>query len=131
VIDVYRQLLAKRKVGPMILVFPGISSDDNRIPGFLVNFRSPKLASRSPGVGKGCFEDYFFEELVPYVDTHFRTIASREGRGGDGFSLGGFQSIKAAAQHPDMFCSAGSFDGTFLYAADGGENGPHKGPGVG
>src|SRR5690349_1468938 len=33
VIDVYRELLREGKVGPMILVFPGISSDDNRIPG--------------------------------------------------------------------------------------------------
>ena len=44
VIDVYRHLLAEGKVGPVILVFPGISSDDNRIPGLLVNFKAPQLA---------------------------------------------------------------------------------------
>src|SRR5947209_6586872 len=43
VIDVYRRLLDEGKVGPMILVFPGISSDDNRVPGMLVNFREPEL----------------------------------------------------------------------------------------
>ena len=116
VIDVYRALLKEGKVGPLILVFPGISSDDNRVPGLLVNFRAPELAARSPGVGTGRFEDYFFDELIPFVDLRFRTITHRSGRGVDGFSLGGFQAIKAAAGRPDLFCSAGSFDGTFLYA---------------
>lgn len=119
-IDVYRELLAQGRVGPMILVFPGISSDDNRIPGLLVNFRAPHLASDAPGIGTGCFEDYFLEELIPYVDNHYRTIADRRARAVDGFSLGGFQSIKIAAQRPDLFTSAGSFDGTFLYAANQG-----------
>ncbi|HEX9990330.1 MAG TPA: alpha/beta hydrolase-fold protein [Chloroflexia bacterium] len=116
VVDVYRDLLAGGKVGPMILVFPGISSSDNRLPGLLVNFLAPELARKAPGVGTGRFEDYFLQELVPYVDSNFRTIAERTGRAVDGFSLGGFQSIKIAAQHPELFCSAGAFDGTFLYA---------------
>ncbi|HYO49081.1 MAG TPA: alpha/beta hydrolase-fold protein [Chloroflexia bacterium] len=116
VIDIYRDLLAQGKVGPMILVFPGISSSDNRLPGLLVNFLAPELARKAPGVGTGRFEDYFLQELVPYVDANFRTIAERGGRAVDGFSLGGFQSIKIAAQHPELFCSAGAFDGTFLYA---------------
>jgi hypothetical protein len=116
VIDVYRRLLAESRVGPMILVFPGISSDDNRIPGMLVNFREPELVKGVPGIGSGRFEDYFLQELVPCVDTRYRTIAGREGRAVDGFSLGGFQSIKIAAQHPDLFVSAGSFDGMFLFS---------------
>lgn len=116
IIDVYRHLLAEGKVGEMILVFPGISSEDNRVPGLLVNFKEPELVEGTPGVGTGRFEDYFLQELIPYVDKKFRTISSREGRAVDGFSLGGFQAIKIAAQHPELFCSAGSFDGTFLYA---------------
>lgn len=116
VIDVYRRLLNAGTVGPLILVFPGISSDDNRVPGLLVNFRAPELARGAPGVGTGRFEDYFFDELVPHVDANFRTIPDRVGRAVEGFSLGGFQAIKAAAGRPDIFCSAGSFDGTFPYA---------------
>jgi hypothetical protein len=116
VIDVYRSLLREGVIGPMILVFPGISSDDNRVPGLLVNFKHPELAAKEPGIGTGRFHDYFFNELIPTVDARFRTINDRSGRAVDGFSLGGFQAIKAAAERPDLFCSAGSFDGTFLYA---------------
>ena len=122
VIDVYRELLQAGRVGPMILVFPGISSDDNRVPGLLVNFLAPGLAKGAPGVGTGRFQDYFLEELMPCVDEMFRTIPQRTGRAVDGFSLGGFQAIKIAAQRPDLFCSAGSFDGTFLYATQGGRS---------
>jgi enterochelin esterase-like enzyme len=120
VIDVYRDLLEDGKVGPLILVFPGTSSDNNRIPGLLVNFREPELTRDEPGIGTGQFEDYFVRELVPYIDANFRTIPRREARAVDGFSLGGFQSIKIAAQHPELFCSAGSFDGTFLWATNQG-----------
>jgi esterase/lipase superfamily enzyme len=122
VIDVYRELLQAGQVGPMVLVFPGISSDDNRVPGLLVNFLAPELAKGAPGVGTGRFEDYFLEELMPCVDTMFRTVQHRMGRAVDGFSLGGFQAIKIAALRPDLFCSAGSFDGTFLYATRGGRS---------
>ncbi|MBF6614846.1 MAG: esterase [Chloroflexi bacterium] len=120
-IDLYRALLADGKVGPMILVFPGISSDDNRVPGILVNFRAPELAQRAPGIGTGRFEDYFLKELVPYIDSRFRTLAERGARAVDGFSLGGFAAIKIAAQHPELFVSAGAFDGTFLYAINRGK----------
>jgi enterochelin esterase-like enzyme len=41
VIDVYEDLLAAGTVGPMILVFPGITSSDNSVPGMLTNFNSP------------------------------------------------------------------------------------------
>ena len=122
VIDVYRQLLEIGKVGPMILVFPGVSSDDNRIPGLLVNLLHPEKAVGAPGLGSGRFQDYFLDELIPYVDSKFRTIKDRSGRAVDGFSLGGFQSIKIAAQRPDLFCSAGAFDGTFLYATNRGRS---------
>ena len=122
VVDVYRALLREGAAGPMILVFPGTSSDDNRVPGLLVNFRQPELVAKTPGIGTGRFEDYFVNELVPYVDAHYRTIARREGRAVEGFSLGGYQAVKIAAQHPGMFVSAGAFDGTFLYATMGGKS---------
>ncbi|GAB4203252.1 MAG: alpha/beta hydrolase-fold protein [Roseiflexaceae bacterium] len=118
VIDVYEQLRQAGRIGPMVLVFPGLSSDDNRIPGLIVNMRAPQLAGGAAGVGTGRVADYFFDELLPYVDAHFPTTGGR--RGIAGFSLGGAMAVKAAAQRPDLFASAGAYDGTFLYAVDKG-----------
>jgi len=75
------------------MVFPGISSDDNRVPGLLVNFRALDQAHSSLGIGMGRFEDYFLEEIIPYVDGRFRTVADTSGRAVEGFSLGGFQCM--------------------------------------
>jgi hypothetical protein len=120
IIDIYEQLHAAGQVGPIILIFPGLASDDNRVPGLLVNMRAPQRARSVSGVGRGRFEDYFFDELLPYVDTHFPTLGSGRGRGIVGFSLGGAMAIKAAAQRPHLFATASAYDGTFLYAEEGG-----------
>ncbi len=115
VIDVYEELLAAGRVGPMLLVSPGSSSDDNSVPGMATNFRSPGLTS-AVGIGTGRFEDHLLREVIPYVDANYRTVANRNGRGVDGFSLGGFTSVKIAAKYPQLFRTVGAFDGTHFYA---------------
>lgn len=112
VIDVYEELLTAGAVGPMLLVFPGISSDDNTLPGLLVNFKQPP-SQAVPGIGNGRFEDYFLRDLLPYVERYFRTSSSA--RSVDGFSLGGFMATKIAAQYPDQFASVGAYDGLFFW----------------
>lgn len=117
VIDVYERLRAAGAVGPMILVMPGLASDDNAFPSALADMAEPERAT-SPGVGLGAFRRYFFDELIPYID---RTFAAAPGaRSVAGFSLGGLMAVAAAALHPERFASVGSFDGTILYASDGG-----------
>ena len=129
VIDVYLDLRAAGRVGPLVLVFPGLTSDDNAIPSALVNMRAPELASGASGLGSGRFADYFYDDLIGYVDTHYPTIAGGRRRGLIGFSLGGAMAIKAAAERPDLFASAGAYDGTFLYAIDRGRR-VRRGDGV-
>jgi hypothetical protein len=120
VIDVYERLCAAKQVGPLVLVFPGLASDDNRVPSVLVNMLAPNRANGSLGLGSGRFDDYFFDDLIPYVDTHFPTVAEVRRRAAIGFSLGGAMAVAAAAKRPDLFASAGAYDGTFLYAVDRG-----------
>ncbi|MBK9715841.1 MAG: esterase [Kouleothrix sp.] len=129
VIDVYERLRAAGQVGPLILVFPGLASDDNHVPTSLVNMLAPQRASGSIGLGSGRFADYFYDDLIGYVDTHYPTIAGGRRRGLIGFSLGGAMAIKAAAERPDLFASAGAYDGTFLYAIDRGRR-VRRGDGV-
>ena len=117
VVDVYLRLHAAGLVGPMILVFPGVTSEDNRMHSAGVNLRGRALLPDDlPGVGSGRFEDYLVREVIPAVDALFPTLANGRRRGVDGFSLGGFMAAKLAAGHPDLFATVGAYDGTFLYA---------------
>jgi S-formylglutathione hydrolase FrmB len=108
-------LVASGKIGGVILVMPGMSSSDNVVPTCGVNMVNVSLASSTDGLGTGRFEDYLVKELVPYIDNTFRTIPSRWFRAVDGFSLGGQTSMMLATKHPELFCSAGSFDGTLMW----------------
>lgn len=50
--------------------------------------------------------DVFIKELIPHIDQTYRTIASREGRGIEGFSQGGRGTTRLAFRYPGLFCSA-------------------------
>jgi S-formylglutathione hydrolase FrmB len=113
--DIADLLYQNGDIGEMILVMPGVTSSDNTVHGLGINMVNVGLAGGSPGLGTGQFEDYLLNELIPYVDTHFRTLPTRTQRATDGFSLGGFTSMMMATKHPDLFISAGSYDGTLMW----------------
>jgi len=49
------------------------------------------------------YEDFFIGELLPWVDSVFRTQANRSARALMGLSMGGYGSIIQALRHPDKF----------------------------
>lgn len=79
----------------IIVVVPG----NNRLGGsFYVN---------SPATGN--WEDFVVQEVVGYVDSHYRTFARSESRGISGHSMGGFGALNIAMRHPDVFGAVYSF----------------------
>lgn len=50
-------------------------------------------------------ETTVIKELIPHIDATYRTIAARQGRCIEGFSMGGRGSTHLAMKHPDLFCS--------------------------
>ncbi len=79
--------------GPFLIVLPGVGSDGRYI--------------HSSG-GDNSFEGFVVNELVPYVDSHYRTITGPEGRAVGGISRGGVWSLEIAMRHQDLFGSVGS-----------------------
>ena len=57
------------------------------------------------------YESYFIKELLPDVQTRYRTIESRYGRGVAGLSMGGYGALKFGLKYPAMFAFAGSMSG--------------------
>jgi len=49
------------------------------------------------------YEDYFFQELVPYIETNYRVDRRRAMRSVAGFSMGGGGAVGYGLRHPEMF----------------------------
>lgn len=67
----------------------------------------------SVGVASDKYEMYILNELIPEVDSRFRTIQSRYGRAIAGLSMGGYGAIKFALKTPAQFVFAASMSGAF------------------
>jgi endo-1,4-beta-xylanase len=53
--------------------------------------------------GKWPVESVIIKDLIPHIDATYRTIAAREGRAVDGFSMGGFGAAHLGFKYPEIF----------------------------
>ena len=69
-------------------------------------------------VHNGDYATYTVRDVVDYIDTNYRTIASEGGRAVFGKSSGGFGSMHLVLAHPGTFCAFASHSGDayFRYA---------------
>lgn len=59
----------------------------------------------------GPYQSYLADEVVPFVDARYRTIATREGRAVVGRSSGGYGALRLASDRPDSFAAFASHAG--------------------
>lgn len=67
----------------------------------------------SPATGR--YHTYLCEEVVPWVDAHFRTIADRDHRAIAGKSTGGFAAMVTPMLRPDLFGALATHAGDALF----------------
>ncbi len=58
--------------------------------------------------GDKSWEGVVVNELIPYIDANYRTLAQRDDRAIGGISRGGVWSLEIAFRHPDLFSSVGA-----------------------
>ncbi|MGB9181063.1 MAG: alpha/beta hydrolase-fold protein [Pyrinomonadaceae bacterium] len=92
------QLIARGTVAEMIVVMPDCFT---RLGG------SQYINSTATGR----YEDYLVQEIVPFVDSRFRTRAVRDARAVMGKSSGGYGALVHAMRHADVFGIAASHSG--------------------
>jgi S-formylglutathione hydrolase FrmB len=57
----------------------------------------------SSSVTTGDFQQFVADDLVKYIDSHYRTIATRKGRALAGHSMGGYGVWTIGMRHPGVF----------------------------
>lgn len=55
--------------------------------------------------GKIPMESVVMRDLIPHIDTTYRTIASREGRAIEGHSMGGDRALRLGFKYPHLFAA--------------------------
>ena len=94
-------LIAAGKARPMIVVME---------KGYAARAGAPP----SPGGrrrGGGAFEDVVLKDLLPLIDSTYRTIPDREQRAIAGLSMGAGQALRIGLAHLDTFSAIGAFSG--------------------
>lgn len=91
-------LIAEGKIKPFIIVMTyGMTNE--------VKWGHMKEFSIVP------FQTVLLDELVPYVDANFRTMANRENRAMAGLSMGGMETHTITLNKPDVFAYYGLLSG--------------------
>ena len=104
-------LLAEEKAVPMIVVMD--NGDISGLPFNVVNWDSAQSIT-STGKNKVEFQDLIIQEIIPMIDTNYRTIPDREHRAMAGLSWGGLQSFEIVFNNIDKFAYLGAFSGALM-----------------
>ena len=91
-------LIADGKIQPFIIVMTYGMTNGVRIGGL-------------GGFNYNDFQTVLCDELVPYVDSHFRTIAKKDSRAMAGLSMGGMETHTITLARPEMFGYYGLLSG--------------------
>ena len=71
----------------------------------------PRLPPPDMTQAFNAFGDVILNDLIPVIDSSYRTIPDREHRAVAGLSMGGMQTLHIALHHLDRFAYIGSFSG--------------------
>lgn len=98
-------LIAEGKIAPFIIVMTYGMTNDVKFGG-LNTFTAKE------------FETVLVDELIPYIDSHFRTLPDKKHRAMAGLSMGGFETKLITLRRPEVFNYYGLLSGGTYAPAD-------------
>ena len=103
------RLIQEGKMGPAVIVFPDC-------------FTALGGNQYIDSTAIGNYAAYLTQELIPFIDERFRTLASREHRGCFGKSSGGYGALVHAMKYPEHWGAVADHSGDayfdFVYRSD-------------
>jgi enterochelin esterase-like enzyme len=125
--NIMDNLIAAKKARPMLVVMDSMSArkagDPAPMRGGTVG-RGPQPAAPGgrPGAmppasaamlsGNSTFTEMMLKDLIPMIDSTYRTLPGRENRAMAGLSMGGMQTFATTLAHLDTFAYIGGFSGS-------------------
>ncbi len=94
VLDLWEQ----HQIGECLIVTPAADSS------FYINSRD----------GRVLYEDFFLQELMPYIERRYRTRRGRASRAIGGISMGGYGALHLAFRHPEIFGSVSAHSAALI-----------------
>ncbi len=103
-------MLAGGKIKPMVVVMPALhtSADMRRGSGVL----------QRAGQSGDEFTEDFLNDIMPYVENHYRVFMDRPNRAMAGLSMGGMTTHRIAMAHLDKFSHIGLFSGSTILSSE-------------
>ncbi len=92
--DVIDQMIYSDETCEMIIVSP--NAGGNVMTEWNGYFNMPGWA----------YEDFFYQEFLPYIEKTYRVIGDKQHRAVAGLSMGGGGATSYAQRHSDMYCAA-------------------------
>lgn len=92
------EAISNQDIPPMILVMP-----DAGTSRYVNNYDNSVR-----------YEDFFFKEFVPSIESRYRVRSDKRFRAVAGVSMGGYSSLVYALRHPEMFAASVAF-GASIY----------------
>jgi enterochelin esterase family protein len=102
-------LLAEKKIRPMIVVVPDTEAD---IPEAIAeNFPAAERRKTFYPINAEAIDRELIEDLIPYMEAHYRVRADADGRAVVGLSQGGYQALVSGLSHLGTFGWVATFSG--------------------
>ncbi len=109
-------LIAAKKAQPMIVVMP--AGHTSTMP----------LAPGAPRPPRDEFAEDFVNDIMPYVESHYRVLTDRAHMAIAGLSMGGGQTLNISMSHLDRFAYVGVFSAGVFSFGRGGPSSPGPPP---
>ena len=101
--------------GKANLILDNLISDKKAVPMIVVMDNGYASKEGETNSSFSVFEEVMTHEIIPMIDTKFRTISDAKHRAIAGLSMGANQTMRILMNNLDLFSSYGGFSGTSNY----------------
>lgn len=117
-IEILDNMISAGKCAPMIVVMPNGNVNLAAAPGEDPDNPDAKPSANNTSSMLGNIESVFMDDVVSYVESHYRTKKDKAHRAIAGLSLGGLHTMFISLNNPDSFDYVGLFSAQTTNALD-------------